>query len=148
MLKDEIFTQLYKEIDLIYESATYCLAGKKAYSKKNGGGGLRSGVSFSQPSEKKKDIELKTQAEKMFVFLTLPKSRLRMLMGWQAGGGLPYVAGTHLFGMRCFVKFGNASHNHGDKTVSLEEFQDAVCKRHEMEHQGHAYLKAEETDFM
>ena len=147
VLKDEIFAQLYKEIEAIYESATYCLSGKKGYNKKSGGS-LRSGVSFSQPSEKKQDTELKVHAEKMYKWMTLPKSRLRMLMGWQAGGGLPYVAGTHLYGMRCFVSYGNASHNHGDKTVSLEEFQDAVCKRHEMEYKRHAYLQAEENDFM
>ena len=79
--------------------------------------------------------------------MTLPKSRLRMIMGWQAGGGLPYVSGTHLYGMRCFVSYGNACHGKGEKKVTLEEFQEAVCKRHEMEQQGHSY-KEEKADFM
>ena len=33
-MKEEIYTQLYKEIELIYEAAVYCLAGKKMYQKK------------------------------------------------------------------------------------------------------------------
>ena len=63
ILKDDIYAQLYKEIETIYESATYCLAGKKAYTK-SGGQGLRSSVSFEQPEAKKKLDELKTHAEK------------------------------------------------------------------------------------
>ena len=147
ILKDDIYAQLYKEIETIYESATYCLAGKKAYTK-SGGHSLRSSVSFEQPEAKKKLAELKTHAERLYRWMILPKSRLRMIMGWQAGGGLPYVSGTHLFGMRCFVSYGNACHNHTEKTVCLEEFQDAVCKRHEMELQGHTYLNSEENPFM
>ena len=29
ILKEDIYTQLYREIEMIYPSAVYCLAGKK-----------------------------------------------------------------------------------------------------------------------
>ena len=146
ILKDDIYEQLYKEIEAIYVCATYCLAGRKAYIKK-GASGLRSGVSFGQPEEKKTDSDMKDNAEKLYKWMILDKSRLRMFMGWQAGGGLPFVSGTHLYGMRCFVSYGNTCHDTGDKKVTSEEFQDAVCKRHEMEQEGHSY-KEERPDFM
>ena len=51
--------------------------------------------------------------------------------------------------MHCFVSCGNTFHGHSDTSVSLEVFQNAVVKRHEMELSGHAYVKAElyEDDF-
>ena len=59
-------------------------------------------------------------------------------------GGLPYVCGTHLLGTQCFLDHGNMYHEgEGDKAITLQVFQDAIVKRHEMEHQGHAYIKAE-----
>jgi hypothetical protein len=146
IIKEEIYSQLYKEIEAVHGYATYCLASKKAYAKKGGGSSLRSSVSFAKPEEKKSMTELNDQAKQLYKWMTLKTSRLRMIMLWQAGGGLPYVAGTHLYGMRCFIDFGNACHSKNEKTISLEEFQEAVCKRHEMEAQGHEYLK-ENEDF-
>ena len=143
ILKDEIYTQLYKEIDAIYESAVYCLAEKKQYTKK-GASSLRNAVSFDKAPKKSQEI-LKGHAEKVYRWITAKQSRLRMLMGWQAAGGLPYVSGTHLLGVQCFLSCGNTYHDgQGDKNVSLEVFQNAVVKRHEMELEGHAYLKAED----
>ena len=146
IMKEEIFDQLYREIDLVFTYATYCLAGKKQYIKK-GASSLRSGVSLDQTEEKRTDTDLKKNAELLYKLINLEKSKLRMIMGWQASGGLPYVAGTHLYGMRCFVSYGNTCHDKGEKTVSLEDFQEAVCMRHKMEQQGHEY-KEEKADFM
>ncbi len=42
--------------------------------------------------------------------------------------------------MSCGITY----HSLGDKTVALEGFQDAIVKRHDMELQGHAYLRAED----
>ena len=62
-------------------------------------------------------------------------------------GGLPYVSGTHLLGVQCFLACGNKYHDgEGDKAVTLQVFQNAIAKRHEMELQGHAYIKSEEND--
>ena len=139
ILKEEICEQLYKEIDAIYESAVYCLAEKKQYTKK-GASSLRNAVSFDKAATKSEET-LKGHAEKVYKWITLKQSRLRMLMGWQAAGGLPYVSGTHLFAVQCFINCGNANHNQNEKMVSLEAFQNAVMKRHCMEVEGHAYLK-------
>ena len=77
---------------------------------------------------------------------SISKSRLRMLINWQMAGGLPYVCGTHLLGTQCFLAFGNMYHEgEGDKAITLQVFQDCIVKRHEMEQQGHAYIKAEEN---
>ena len=52
-LEPEIFTQLYAEIEQVFDAATYCLAGKKKYAKK-GSSSLRTGVSFD-PAAKKEE---------------------------------------------------------------------------------------------
>jgi len=148
ILKDEIYTQLYKEIDMIFEAAVYCLAGKKQFNKK-GASGLRTAVSFDQTAKKSTET-LNKHAQILYKWMIIKQSRLRMLMGWQAAGGLPYVSGTHLLGVQCFLSCGNTYHDgQVDKTVSLEVFQNAVVKRHGMELEGHAYIKSEdhEDDF-
>ena len=143
ILKEEIHTQLYREIEMIYPSAVYCLAGKKQYQKK-GASSLRSGVSFDPAADKKCADTLKNHAKILYDWITVRQSRLRMLMAYQSAGGLPFVSGTHLLGVQCFLSCGNAYHETGDKTVSLEVFQNAIAKRHEMEIQGHVYLKADD----
>ena len=145
ILKEEIYTQLYREIDMIFDAAVYCLAGKKQYVKK-GVSGLRTAVSFD-PSVKKEEEKLRAYAQNLYQWITLPKSRLRMLINWQMAGGLPYVSGTHLLGVQCFLACGNKYHDgEGDKAVTLQVFQNAIVKRHDMELQGHAYIKSEEND--
>ena len=59
------------------------------------------------------------------------KSYIRMVMQWQACGGLSFVSATHHRGAQCFRYEGNALHdNKKSKVVSLEEFQSAVTSRH------------------
>ena len=144
ILKDEIYTQLYREIDMIYDAAVFCLAGKKGYLKR-GAGCLRTSVSFDQVAQKEPD-KLKTYAQILYKWIITKQSRLRMLMQWQASGGLAYVCATHLLGVQCFISCGNLYHDgEVDKTVSLEVFQNAVVKRHEMEHTRHVYLKQQDN---
>ena len=144
ILKEEIHTQLYREIEMIYPSAVYCLAGKKQYQKK-GASSLRSGVSFDPAADKKCADTLKNHAKILYDWITVRQSRLRMLMAYQSAGGVPFVSGTHLLGVQCFLSCGNAYHETGDKSVSMEVFQNAIVKRHEMELQGHQYLKADDV---
>ena len=69
-----------------------------------------------------------------------------MLINWQMAGGLPYVCGTHLLGTQCFLELGNTYHEgECEKAITLQEFQEMVVRRHEMEHEGHAYIRAEEN---
>ena len=143
-LKEEIHTQLYREIEMIYPSAAYCVAGKKQYQKKRASS-LRSGVSFDLAADKKCADSLKNHVKIMYDWITTRQSRLRMLMAYQSAGGLPFVSATHLLGVQCFLSCGNAYHETGDKTVSLEVLQNAIAKRHEMEIQGHVYLKADDV---
>ena len=65
IMKEEIFTQLYKEIDFIYEAAVYCLAGKKVYQKK-GASSLRGAVSFDA-KEKKEAQTLRDHAKTLYI---------------------------------------------------------------------------------
>ena len=142
ILKDELFTQVYAEIEAVFESATYCLAGKKKYSKK-GSSSLRTAVSF-ESQDKKEEGKLRAYAANLYNWVKQPKSRLRMLINWQMAGGLPFVCGTHLLGTQCFLELGNTYHDgEGDKAVALQNFQDCIVRRHEMEHEGHAYIQAE-----
>ena len=142
ILKEEIFAQLYAEIEAVFEAATYCLAGKKKYAKK-GSASLRTAVSF-EPSDKKEEAKLRAYAANLYNWIRQPKSRLRMLINWQMAGGLPYVCGTHLLGTQCFLELGNTYHDgEGDKAITMQEFQDCIVRRHEMENEGHAYIQAE-----
>ena len=90
-------------------------------------------------------------SQHLYDWIKKPQSRLRMLMTWQSSGGLAYVSGVHLLGMQCFIMYGNSKHeeNAGEE-VSLEEFQDAIIKRHEMSREGNQYLKEVEyqADFL
>ena len=64
ILKEEIYTQLYREIDLIFDAAVYCLAGKKQYVKKSVSG-LRTAVSFD-PTVKKEEDKLRAYAQNLY----------------------------------------------------------------------------------
>ena len=64
ILKEEIYTQLYREIDMVFDAAVYCLAGKKQYVKK-GVSGLRNAVSFD-PSVRKEDEKLRAYARNLY----------------------------------------------------------------------------------
>ena len=106
-----IYTQLYREIDGVFDAAIYCLAGKRQYAKK-GSSSLRTGVSFD-PAAKKEEEKLRAYATNLYNWITLSKSCLRMLINWQMAGGWPYVCGTHLLGTQCFLDHGNTYHEGG-----------------------------------
>ena len=147
ILKTDLFTQLYKEVDCIYVAAIYCLAAKKQYTK-HGASSLRTGVSVEEDQFKKTPEKLKEHSIVLYKWLQRPQSRLRMLMSWQSAGGLPYVCGTHLLAHQCFVDFGNTYHDQNSGVgITEESFQNALVKRHEMELSGHSYLKSDDHVF-
>ena len=144
-MKEAVFEALYKEIDMILPSALYILAAKKQYTKK-GASSLRKSVSFDVEASQAKDPQsLKLHASRVYKLVNMEKSWIRMLLSWQAGGGLPYVCNTHFLGVQCFVQYGNKHHSGTSlHAVSEQEFVSAVEKRHDMVETGHKYL--EDTD--
>ena len=128
-----MFKQLYIEIERILPSLQFCLAPKKEYEKK-GAASLRSGATSTVAKTVSKDpAELDKHSKILYEWLDIkPKSRIRMMMNWQAAGGLSFVACTYHRGTQCFRYFGNSTHEADGQEVSLKEFQDAIKIRHSM----------------
>ena len=146
MLKKDIYEKLYKEVDLIYDAALYCLAGKKQYTKQ-GASVLRSSVSLDSHTDKKSEQKLKEYSETLYKWIQLEQSRLRMLMKWQSAGGLAFVSWTHIMALQCFLLHGNMCHQGvGDQKVSLEVFQNAILRRHAMQSEGSTYSNSDTVD--
>ena len=131
LLNEKKYEELYAEINKILPSLEYCLAPKKV-SEKSGAASLRSTAEVSEGFVKKDPKELMTQAKVVYEWLDTGKvSRIRMLMQWQASGGLSFVSSTHHRGAQCFRYYGNSEHDGGIKNeVSLAEFQECIIKRH------------------
>ena len=131
VLKEKLYDELYKEIERIQPSLEYCLAPKKEY-KKQGAASLRSGLRSQSEVSQKDPKELDKHSKVLWEWLDTSKpSVIRMLMNWQSGGGLPFVAACHRRGMQCFKYFGDKLHSAEDprKTMSLAEFQEMVKYR-------------------
>ena len=125
------YDELYAEIAKILPSLEYCLAPKKV-SEKSGAASLRSTAQVSEGFKQKDPKDLKVHAKAVYEWLDTTKvSRIRMLMQWQASGGLSFVSSTHHRGAQCFRYYGNSEHDGGIKNeVSLAEFQECIIKRH------------------
>ena len=64
-------------------------------------------------------------------------SRIRMLMNWQAAGGLSFVSSVHHLCACCFSQFGNSMNDDtNEKKVTCEEFQNAIISRHRVGDSG------------
>ena len=148
ILRPEVFTKVYQEIEVVHDAAVYCLASKKTVEK-TGAAGLRVSASQVESPNQKTSEELKKYSDILFRWLTLPTSRLRMLMQWQGAGGLPYVAYCHLLGVQCFMQFGNKYHEHiPGNSISHEEFQNCIVKRHQLHLQGDSHsAESQDLDF-
>ena len=128
--------ELYDEIDRVLPSLEYCLAPKKQSDKK-GVASLRSSSEVSVP-ESKPTEELCKHGSILYDWLSAEKpSRIRMLMNWQAAGGLPFVASVHHLCSRLFIEVGNSMHGEGNPSgVTLEEFTNAILSRHRVGNSG------------
>ena len=132
VLKETLFAELYAEIDRLQPSLEYCLAPKKQAEKK-GSASLRASAEVSAaPSKDEK--ELLKHASILYEWLSLTTvSRIRMLMNWQAAGGLSFVASVHHLCATCFKHEGNSLHDESTtRSVSLQEFQTAILSRHRL----------------
>ena len=133
ILSEKVYKEFSDEMELMLPAFKYCLAPKKDYKPKQGASSLRSGSisSVSQTTEKKDNAKLEKYAAAIYEWMDVKKvSRIRMVMNWQAAGGLSFVACTHHRATQCFRYCGNAEHDETKKEVSLEEFQACVRARH------------------
>ena len=133
ILKEAVFDAFYSELDAMGPLFAYCLADKKERAPA-GASALRGKSSqnegIQQPGREAEKLKADTRV--VYDWLqTNQKSYIRMVMQWQACGGLSFVSATHHRGAQCFKYEGNALHdNKKSKVVSLEEFQSAVTSRH------------------
>ena len=116
------------EIDRILPSVTHCLAPQKK-KKKDGAASLRAAASEPVVSEQKDLVELAKHGKVLYEWLKQGSSRVRMLLQWQACGGLSHVAAAHHRGVSCFVGFFQKHHTGGGTEVSLQGWQDAIKSR-------------------
>ena len=133
ILSEKLYKELDDEMQSIGPSFKYCLAPKKEYKAKDGASSLRSGSisSVSQTTEKKNNAELEKHAAAIYEWMDVKKpSRIRMVMNWQAAGGLSFVVATHHRATQCFRYVGNMKHGENKKEISLAEFQECIRARH------------------
>ena len=140
IMQEKIRQELYDEIERILPALEYCLAPRKAFEKK-GACMLRSAARPLQPAERQtKDREqLDRYAKELYEWVDTSRvSRIRMMLQWQGGGGLPYVASVHHRATQIFRYHGNSKHEAGKSQtgVSLEEWQEAVRERHRVGSSG------------
>ena len=132
VMKETLVTELYAEINRLQPSLEYCLAPKRQAEKK-GSASLRASAGKSNALAKD-EKELLKHATILYEWLSLSTvSRIRMLMSWQAAGGLSFVASVHHLCATCFKHEGNSMHDEGAaRSVSLQEFQAAILSRHRL----------------
>ena len=138
LLQEERYTALYAEIELVKPAVAYCLAPKKQMEK-TGAASLRSAAMEVVSEKQGKSMEnLDKYTKILYDWLDQKKtSRIRMLMMWQAAGGLSYVTSCHHRATQCFLGYGNKKHEGtGDGEVSLSEFQAAIKDRHRIGSSG------------
>ena len=131
ILNEKKCKELYDEIDKVLPSLEYCLAPKKV-SEKKGSSSLRSSAEVSI-NETKPTEELCQHAKVLYDWLSAERpSRIRMLMNWQAAGGLSFVSSVHHLCTSCFRELGNSMHDTNEAKVTCEEFQKAILSRHRL----------------
>ena len=132
-----MFKRLYDEIVKMLPHLEVCLAPKKA-KKKEGAAALRGGVPSSSANsgggaEAATKEKLLASSKEVWEWLSYDsKSKIRAFAIWQASGGLSHNAAVFHRGTQAFRYYGN----HGiegasGEDVTLTEFQNAVCSRHE-----------------
>jgi hypothetical protein len=129
IMREELFNELYTEIDTILPPLQYCLAPKKV-SVKSGAASLRSNAVTVSTGEVKDQALLDKHGKVLWDWLDVSqRSRIRMLMMWQAASGLSFVATCHHRAAQCFRYHGNSADGL-PVPVTLEEFQAGIKLRH------------------
>ena len=137
IMKEAMYEEFYEEIGRIKPAVAYCLAPKKV-SEKGGAASLRAAACPSMPkSEEKNPEQLANHAKTLYDWLSVEEtSRIRMMMLWQACGGLSFVVSVHHRMTQCFRYHGNSKHEGSTTVVSLLEFQESIKDRHRIGHDG------------
>ena len=129
VMKPEVLKEFNAEIARILPSVSYCLAPKKV-SQKSGASVLRS-QPVSAPTSDRNTEELDRHAQILYDWLDLKKpSRIRMMLGFQSAGGLPYVAHCHHRCTQCFRYHGASGHSNDRSEATLAEWQQSIRARH------------------
>jgi hypothetical protein len=119
MLEPSFNIALYNEIDFILPSLEMILT--PSLDSRN----TRSLSSLYCPMPIRDPHVLDFHSKKVWEWIDMPKSKIRMLMQFQTAGGLPYVSFVHLRLTRSFKHNGNISHCDGT-SVTLLEFQNCI----------------------
>ena len=130
IMKPDLLQEVLAEINKIKPHLEVCLAPKMA-RKKHGSSALRTGEATALAVTRDKS-SLDASAAELYKWLGPGQSRVRMLMTYQAQGGLSFVALAHHRCAQAFCSHGNTEHLDGrDPSVTLEEFQKAIHARHQ-----------------
>ena len=85
-LQEKVCEDLYEELDRMIPVLQYLLAPQLSRKTKDGMSALRQGVAAMPTPQQKKDPELLDKYAKALVeWFAQPKSKIRMLLHWQAG---------------------------------------------------------------
>ena len=85
-LQEAVCVELYEELDRMIPVLQYLLAPQLSRKTKDGMSALRQGVAAIPTPQQKKDPEqLDKQAKQLVEWFAMPKSKIRMLLHWQAG---------------------------------------------------------------
>ena len=110
-----------------------------------GAASLRSNAQQVSTGSAKKGEDLDKHGKILWDWLEVDrKSRIRMLMMWQAGSGVSFVATCHHRVAQCFKYHGNSKGDIQGLGVSLQEWQAAIKRRHA---QGSSGIDGEAEQF-
>ena len=85
-LLEKVCEELYEELDRMIPVLQYLLAPQLSRKTKDGMSALRQGVAaMPTPQQKKDPEELDAKAKMLVEWFAMPKSKIRMLLHWQAG---------------------------------------------------------------
>ena len=85
-LQDAVCVELYEELERMIPVLQYLLAPQMQRKSKDGMSALRQGIVAVPTPQQKKDPEtLDTKAKMLVEWFAMPKSKIRMLLHWQAG---------------------------------------------------------------
>ena len=126
VMKVSLYEELMAEMDMVQPHLERCLA-LKARRKKDGASVLRTGdgLGCGSNATARNPSELATSAKALYEWFGPGTSRIRMLMTFQAQGGLIFVAFSHHKCAQAVRGQGNVMHAQiHSQEVTLEEFQD------------------------
>ena len=148
LLKEDMYTSLYSEIEKIKGPLEYVLAPQKE-RQTSGAASLRavSAQNRAGMTEVRDPQRLKEEAGKVYTWLDKStRSWIRMVMIWQGSSGVSFVGATHHRAAQCWRYHGNQCHDEKGE-VSVSEFQDAVVSRHNCSAESIAVRSGNCADF-